>query len=217
MRLLPQSPVVLFCRTFFHNSLKELDFPLNFSVDSDKTLNLHDEEDERIMASMSVYGLKTCDTCRKARNWLQRAGVRHEFIDYREHRIDPETSLFLVMPKHEDQIATIRELVGPVDLRTHRNIHGNVLFTSVVPHATRDSAAAAQRPVVQARIDWGTVLLFGGSLALGRLMFETRLAAALGGTLLRLAGSELNLRPSRPSPISRTCSSARHNRPLVCL
>lgn len=38
-----------------------------------------------------LYGLETCDTSRKARNWLQRAGIRHEFIDYREHRIAPET------------------------------------------------------------------------------------------------------------------------------
>lgn len=42
-----------------------------------------------------------------------------------------------------------------------------------------------------ARIDWGTVLLFGGGLALGRLMFDTKLAEALGDTMLRLAGGDL--------------------------
>jgi solute carrier family 13 (sodium-dependent dicarboxylate transporter), member 2/3/5 len=51
------------------------------------------------------------------------------------------------------------------------------------------------RPVLAwhdvAGIDWGTVLLFGGSLALGRLMFETKLADALGGAMLALAGSDL--------------------------
>jgi solute carrier family 13 (sodium-dependent dicarboxylate transporter), member 2/3/5 len=31
-----------------------------------------------------------------------------------------------------------------------------------------------------AQIDWGTILLFGGGLSLGKLMFETRLADALG-------------------------------------
>ena len=41
-----------------------------------------------------------------------------------------------------------------------------------------------------ARIDWGTILLFGGGLALGRLMFETGLAAELGRALLGLAGAE---------------------------
>ena len=31
-----------------------------------------------------------------------------------------------------------------------------------------------------ARIDWGTILLFGGGLSLGRLMFDTKLADAIG-------------------------------------
>jgi sodium-dependent dicarboxylate transporter 2/3/5 len=39
-----------------------------------------------------------------------------------------------------------------------------------------------------ASIDWGTILLFGGGLALGKLMFETGLAGALGGAALRLTG-----------------------------
>ena len=41
-------------------------------------------------APATLYGLETCDSCRKARNWLKRFGVEHEFMDYREHRIAPE-------------------------------------------------------------------------------------------------------------------------------
>ena len=40
------------------------------------------------------------------------------------------------------------------------------------------------------RIDWGTILLFGGGLALGRLMFETKLAAAVGAAIVRISGAE---------------------------
>jgi sodium-dependent dicarboxylate transporter 2/3/5 len=40
-----------------------------------------------------------------------------------------------------------------------------------------------------AAIDWGTILLFGGGLSLGGLMFSTGLAEALGGTLLRATGA----------------------------
>jgi sodium-dependent dicarboxylate transporter 2/3/5 len=36
------------------------------------------------------------------------------------------------------------------------------------------------------KIDWGTILLFGGGLSLGSLMFSTKLASALGETLLGL-------------------------------
>ena len=39
----------------------------------------------------TVYGLDTCDTCRKARNWLARFGIEHEFVDYRAQRIAPDT------------------------------------------------------------------------------------------------------------------------------
>jgi len=39
-----------------------------------------------------------------------------------------------------------------------------------------------------ARIDWGTILLFGGGLALGNLMFETGVAHAMGDRLTSLLG-----------------------------
>ncbi len=39
----------------------------------------------------TLYGLANCDTCRKARNWLERFGIEHRFIDYREQRVDPDT------------------------------------------------------------------------------------------------------------------------------
>lgn len=38
--------------------------------------------------SHTLYGLPNCDTCRKARNWLQRFGVAHESIDYRAQPVD---------------------------------------------------------------------------------------------------------------------------------
>ncbi len=38
-----------------------------------------------------VYGLEKCDTCKKARNWLQRHAVEHAFVDYREQRVPAET------------------------------------------------------------------------------------------------------------------------------
>jgi len=43
------------------------------------------------------------------------------------------------------------------------------------------------------RIDWGTVLLFGGGLSLGSLMFSTGLADYLGGTLTGLTGASSSL------------------------
>lgn len=36
------------------------------------------------MAVPTLYGLDGCDTCKKARKWLEREGVAHEFVDYRK-------------------------------------------------------------------------------------------------------------------------------------
>jgi sodium-dependent dicarboxylate transporter 2/3/5 len=52
----------------------------------------------------------------------------------------------------------------------------------------RGAQAAAWRRM--AAIDWGTILLFGGGLSLGRLMFDSGLAGAAGEALARLAGAE---------------------------
>lgn len=32
---------------------------------------------------LTVYGLKNCDTCRKARGWLDGKGIAHRFLDVR--------------------------------------------------------------------------------------------------------------------------------------
>ncbi len=39
----------------------------------------------------TIYGLNNCDTCRKARKWLDRFGIAHAFVDYREHKPAPGT------------------------------------------------------------------------------------------------------------------------------
>ena len=44
------------------------------------------------MPVITLYGLPTCDTCRKARNWLDRFGVEYVFVDYRANPV-PATTL----------------------------------------------------------------------------------------------------------------------------
>ena len=39
----------------------------------------------------TIYGLKNCDTCKKATKWLDRFGVAYAFVDYRDNRQVPET------------------------------------------------------------------------------------------------------------------------------
>ena len=40
---------------------------------------------------IQVYGLNRCDSCRKARNWLERFGIDYRFVDYRDQRVSPGT------------------------------------------------------------------------------------------------------------------------------
>lgn len=40
---------------------------------------------------MDIYGIKTCDTCRKARKWLDEAGVAYRWHDLREETPDEGT------------------------------------------------------------------------------------------------------------------------------
>ena len=39
----------------------------------------------------TLYGLKNCDTCKKASKWLDRFGVTYSFVDYRDDKRTPET------------------------------------------------------------------------------------------------------------------------------
>ncbi len=41
--------------------------------------------------AVTMYGLENCDTCRKARNWLERFGIGFTFVDYRAHPVPAET------------------------------------------------------------------------------------------------------------------------------
>lgn len=38
---------------------------------------------------LTVYGLKNCDTCRKALKWLEAEGLSHKFLDVRADGIKP--------------------------------------------------------------------------------------------------------------------------------
>ena len=41
--------------------------------------------------SIEIFGLNKCDTCRKARNWLDRHAIEYRFVDYREQPATPAT------------------------------------------------------------------------------------------------------------------------------
>ena len=40
---------------------------------------------------ITVYGIKNCDTCRKALKWLDAEGIEHKFHDFRKDGLDQST------------------------------------------------------------------------------------------------------------------------------
>jgi solute carrier family 13 (sodium-dependent dicarboxylate transporter), member 2/3/5 len=61
-----------------------------------------------------------------------------------------------------------------------------LLFTLPVDWNNREFTISWKQA---SKIDWGTLLLFGGGLSLGNLMFETKLAEAVGKGLLDFSGA----------------------------
>jgi solute carrier family 13 (sodium-dependent dicarboxylate transporter), member 2/3/5 len=66
-------------------------------------------------------------------------------------------------------------------------IAATLLFVLPVDWRRREFTLTWKQAV---QIDWGTLLLFGGGITLGELMFQTGLADALGRALLRLSGAD---------------------------
>jgi sodium-dependent dicarboxylate transporter 2/3/5 len=66
---------------------------------------------------------------------------------------------------------------------------GAAVLLFVLPTSVRRGEFTLSWPQA-VRIDWGTILLFGGGLALGRLMFDTVLAEAAGRAVVRISGAE---------------------------
>ena len=100
----------------------------------------------------TLYGLSNCDTCKKARKWLDRFGVAHAFVDYRDQPQPPET------------LVEWKEHVGGWDLMINKS---STTWRNLAPHRKspgsdaewklllREYPQLIRRPVVVA--DEGTV------------------------------------------------------------
>ena len=40
------------------------------------------------MSTTTIYGIKNCDTMKKARTWLEQKGIAYQFHDYKSQSID---------------------------------------------------------------------------------------------------------------------------------
>jgi Spx/MgsR family transcriptional regulator len=68
---------------------------------------------------ITLYGLDTCDTCKKARKWLDRFGVQHSFVDYRSQ------------PQSSSTLLDWKEQVGGWDLMINKS---STTWRQLSPH-----------------------------------------------------------------------------------
>ena len=47
---------------------------------------------------ITVYGIKNCDTMKKAMRWLDEQGIEYRFHDYRKDGLDPVSYTHLTLP-----------------------------------------------------------------------------------------------------------------------
>lgn len=90
---------------------------------------------------LTVYGLKNCDTCRKALKWLDGEGIQHRFVDLRAD------------PVEADRIAVWEAAVGWETLLNRRGTTWRRLPDSDKDSVDRSSAIAlmAAHPALMKR------------------------------------------------------------------
>jgi len=95
--------------------------------------------------SVTVYGLEQCDTCRKARNWLQRFEITFTFVDYRAQPLSPET-----LHAWAEQLGGFEHLINRAST-TWRNLPITRKSPGSIPEWTlllREHPALVKRPVL---------------------------------------------------------------------
>ena len=68
---------------------------------------------------ITLYGLNNCDSCKKARNWLERFHIAHAFVDYRDQPQSPAT------------LVDWKERVGGWDLMVNKS---STTWRNLSPH-----------------------------------------------------------------------------------
>jgi sodium-dependent dicarboxylate transporter 2/3/5 len=80
-----------------------------------------------------------------------------------------------------------KSVKGVLDEGVVALLAASLLFVLPIDWGKRTFAMTWDQAV---KIDWGTIMLFGGGLSLGKLMFDTGVARVIGARLTELAGVE---------------------------
>ncbi|MDB2481063.1 ArsC family reductase [Porticoccaceae bacterium] len=102
---------------------------------------------------ITVFGIKNCDTIKKARNWLSDQGIEYQFHDFRANGID------------RDRIETWIQQAGWETVLNRRGTTWRKLDAAIQDTVNRDNVAAllAEHPAMIKR----PVLDIDGDISIG--------------------------------------------------
>ena len=119
--------------------------------------------------SVEIYGLNNCDTCKKARKWLDRHGVDYRFIDYRDESATPA------------MLKAWAEAVGGFDALVNRS---STTWRNLAPTRKAPGSAAEWNLLIReypALVKRPVLVLAGGKLQLG---FNDKLYSGLFSSMI---------------------------------
>jgi len=85
---------------------------------------------------LTVYGIKQCDTCRKALKWLAAEGMDHQFHDFRVDGLSAELLRGWLKSPHADKLVNRRSTTWRQLTDAQRQAKGEALLSLLVEHPT---------------------------------------------------------------------------------
>lgn len=92
--------------------------------------------------SLKVYGLQNCDSCRKARKWLEAEAIAFEFHDLRKSPIDAETLRYWLSSIGADSLINRRGTTWRALSDSQKAADGEALVSLIL-----DNPAIIKRPI----------------------------------------------------------------------
>jgi arsenate reductase len=85
---------------------------------------------------MTVYGIKQCDTCRKALKWLIKEGIPHQFRDFRVDGLTAELLRPWLDSSFSDKLVNRRSTTWRQLSETQRAAEGDALLELLLEYPT---------------------------------------------------------------------------------
>ena len=85
---------------------------------------------------ITVYGIKQCDTCRKALKWLDGQGIEHRFHDFRSDGLAAELLQDWLGSPYADKLVNRRSTTWRQLTEQQRQLEGGELVALLLDHPT---------------------------------------------------------------------------------